>query len=146
MRVSEDPMDGATTMGPMTIRYDDSYRPGACNIGTREVALRRGAGIAGLAVAGLLAAALVLVGAPLAARWIVALPLFGGLVGLLQARRRFCVNSALRGRSNFGSAADTVQVSDPRARAADRRAAIRLIALAGAAAIAVTASFVVLPF
>ena len=137
-------MDG-TTAGPMTIRYEEGYRPGACNIGRREVALRRASGIAGLAVAGLLAAVLVIAGAPQAARWVVVLPLFGGLVGILQARRRFCVNYALRGRSNFGSPAETVQVSDSTARDADRRAAIRLIALAGAIAIAATVPFVVLP-
>ncbi len=143
-------MDGTTTMAPMTqapmtIRYGDAYRPGACNIGRREVARRRRAGIAGLAIAGGLAAGLVLVGAPPAARWLVAPPVLGGLVGIVQARRRFCVDYALRGRSNFGSPAETVQVSDPRARSADRRAAIRLIALAGTVAIAATACFVVLP-
>ncbi|HSW41197.1 MAG TPA: hypothetical protein VLM76_01665, partial [Patescibacteria group bacterium] len=78
------------------------YRPGACNIGRAEIARRRRAGVFGLGAAGVLAAALLLVDAPAAARWLVALPLAGGAVGLLQARFRFCAAFGLAGVRNFG--------------------------------------------
>ncbi len=128
------------------IRFEEgSYRAGSCNIGRREVALRRAAGLTGLAVAGVLALVLVATGAPAGLRWLVALPVFGGAVGLLQARRLFCVNYALRGRSNFGSPDDTVAVVDSADRAADRRAAARLVTLAAMAALVSSAVFVALP-
>jgi hypothetical protein len=136
----------ASAGGVTTIRYGDgSYRAGACNIGRREIALRRAAGIAGLAIAAILALVLVASGAPAGLRWLVFLPLFGGSVGLLQARRRFCVNYALRGRSNFGSPDETVTVVDAADRAADRRAAMRLILLAAGVSLVLSAVFVVLP-
>ncbi len=139
-------MIDASVGGVTTIRYGDgSYQAGACNIGRREIAMRRAAGIAGLAVAAVLALALVATGAPAGLRWLVALPLFGGSVGLLQARRRFCVNYALQGKSNFGSPDETLAVADAADRAADRRAAVRLLVLAAAMALVPAAVFVALP-
>lgn len=123
----------------------DGYVPGACNIGPAEIRLRRDFGIAGLVVAVVLAAALLVVDAPSVARWLVALPLAGGLTGLLQARRRFCVNFAVRGLVNFGGRDDAVRVEDRAARLADLRAAGRLVLEAAFGAVVLTAVFVLLP-
>jgi hypothetical protein len=124
---------------------EGGYRAGACNIGSREIGRRRAFGMAGLAAAVGTGAALLAVRAPRRARWLVALPLYGGLVGFLQARRRFCVDYAMRGRSNFGAPEDAAHVSSAEDRAADRRAAARLMAEAGATTVVATAAFVVLP-
>ncbi len=79
-----------------------SYQPGVCNIGPEEVRMRRRSGYAGLAVSAVLAGGLLVSRAPRPARLLVALPLTGGVVGLLQARERFCVNFGTRGVYNFG--------------------------------------------
>ena len=117
------------------ISYDaapDGYRPGACNIGPAEIARRRRSGIAGLAIAGVLAAALLVLDAPIVMRWLVALPLAGGAIGLLQVRFRFCAAFGLAGVRNFGTPGTTQRVEDAAARRADRAKAA-WIALAGIA-------------
>ena len=69
---------------------DGAYRPGVCNIDGREIAKRRTFGVASVAGAVVLGAALVAVDAPTLARGIVVLPLWAGLISLEEARRRFC--------------------------------------------------------
>ena len=121
------------------------YRPGACNIGPREIAKRRAFGLAGLAISIFLGIVLVAVDAPPLARAVVILPLWGAFVSLEQARRRFCVRFAIAGiRSVTGSDA-TEAVGDPADLAADRAAARTMVAYCGAIALACTAIFVALP-
>ena len=121
------------------------YRPGACNIGPREIAKRRAFGLVGLAVAFVLGVVLVAIDAPPLARAIVVLPLWGAIVSLEQARRKFCAGFARAGiRSVMGSDA-TESVGDPADLAADRAAARTMVAYCGAIALACTAIFVVLP-
>ena len=120
-----------------------AYRPGACNIGAREIAKRRAFGVAGLVVAAVVLAALVVVGAPPLGRLVVVIPVYGGFIGLYQAQRRFCVRFAFEGRSNFGEVGDDVSVAEESARRADRRAAVRMIAICGAGS-AIVALLVVL--
>ncbi|HEY4946227.1 MAG TPA: hypothetical protein VIH94_08780 [Candidatus Limnocylindrales bacterium] len=62
-------------------RPSEVYRPGVCNIGPAEISRRRRSGILGIVAALALAAGLLLVGAPTAVRWLVALPLAGGAAG-----------------------------------------------------------------
>ncbi|HYN48159.1 MAG TPA: hypothetical protein VER83_04785 [Candidatus Nanopelagicales bacterium] len=130
------------------IAYDTQpgdYRPGTCNIGPAEIARRRRTGIVGIGAAVALAAGLLFVDAPTATRWLVALPLAGGAVGLLQARFRFCAAYGMAGVSNFGALGDVDRVEDAAARRADRTRALA-IALAGAAIGAAGAlAFVLLP-
>jgi hypothetical protein len=133
----------------MQLQYIDhtsnDYRPGACNIGPREIARRRTLGVAGIAGAIVLGAVLIAIDATPLARALVLLPLWGGIVGLEQARRRFCAGFAVAGiRSAAGSDA-TEPVAGAADLAADRAAARRLVARCGAIALALTASFVVLP-
>lgn len=120
-----------TTM-PRISADNDPYQAGACNIGPAEIARRRRAGVLGVTAAIVLAAVLVLVGAPTVARLLVALPLAGGAVGLLQARFRFCVGFALAGLRNFGPLGAEERVTDAAAHRADLRRA-GLVALAAIA-------------
>jgi len=121
------------------------YRPGACNIGSAEIARRRSAGLLGVAAAAALAVALVALGAPTAARWLVAVPLAGGAVGLLQARFRFCAAYGMAGVSNFGPLGDVRRVEDVAARRADRAKAAAIVVAAGAIGIAGALALVLLP-
>ena len=70
--------------------------------------------------------------APAAARWLVALPLAVGAIGLLQARFRFCAAFGLAGVRNFGTPGTVERVEDAAARRADRAKAVA-ISLAGIA-------------
>jgi hypothetical protein len=106
----------------------DRYVPGVCNIGAHEIRRRRVFGVLGLTVAGILAVALVASAAPWFLRLAILLPLWGGLIAWLQARRRFCVAFARLGVRNLGpDDASREAVEDEAARTADRAAASRLI-------------------
>ena len=130
------------------VRYEapaGAYRAGACNIGPAEIARRRRSGIVGLVAAAVLAAVLLLIDAPPAARWLVSLPLAVGAIGLLQARFRFCAAFGLAGVRNFGALGSTERVEDAAARRADRRRAVG-ISLAGiAVGVAGAAMLVLVP-
>lgn len=123
----------------------DEYRPGACNIGPAEIRARRVAGLASFAAAGILAMALIAVDAPAAARWLVALPMIGGFVGILQAQLRFCANYGFRGLRNFGSLGHAESVAEAAARAADRRKALLIVGASAALGILATVPIVLLP-
>jgi hypothetical protein len=121
------------------------YRAGACNIGPAEISRRRRGGLAGIAAALSVGALMLLAGAEPVLRWIVAIPLYGGIVGLAQAQLRFCAGYGFSGLRNFGPAGDPERVDDPVAARADRRRAIALAAGCGFLTIALTALFVALP-
>jgi hypothetical protein len=121
------------------------YRPGACNIGPREIARRRAFGVAGVASAVVLAAVLIAIEAAPLARGLVIFPLWGGIVSLEQARRRFCAGFALAGIRSVAGSDATESVADPADRSADRATARAMIAYSGAIALALTAVFVLLP-
>lgn len=123
----------------------DAYRAGACNIGPAEIARRRRAGLAGVAAAVALAALLLVIDAPSWMRLSVALPLAGGLVSLEQVRKRFCVGFAFAGLRNFGALGEEERVVDPAARAADRRAAIRLMISPALLGVVMALAFTILP-
>lgn len=121
------------------------YRPGACNIGPREIAKRRAFGIAGIVSSVVLGVVLVAIDAPQIARAIVLIPLWGAIVSLEQARRKFCAAFAFAGIRTVSGSVATESVADPADLALDRAAARRLVAYCGAIALAITAAFVVLP-
>ena len=123
----------------------DGYHPGACNIGPAEIARRRRSGIVGLAAAAVLAAALVLVDAPAATRWLVALPLAVGAIGFLQAYFRFCAAYGAAGVRNFGPLGSTERVEDAAARRADRSKAVAISVAGGAIGVAGALLLVLLP-
>ncbi|WP_248895586.1 hypothetical protein [Haloplanus halobius] len=105
------------------------YQPGQCNIGSRQRRRR-----AALAVASMLVA-LGIVGGYLAdelprfALVVLFVPLAMAFEWGIQAYESFCVRLAVFGRYDFsGSGADDAvgTVSDPAARRADRRSALRI--------------------
>ena len=104
----------------------DQYVPGACNIGSEEIALRRRAGHIGLAVTAALATALLRSDLHPAWRLTLALPAAGAASGYLQARQRFCANLGFRGVYNFAARGHEQQVVNEQAQAQDRRKALQI--------------------
>jgi len=121
------------------------YRPGACNIGRREIARRRAYGVAGVVSAVVLGAILLAVDSPPLARAMVVFPLWGAIIGFEQARRRFCAGFAFAGIRSVAGSDATESVVDRADLAADRATARRMIADCGAIALVPTALFVLLP-
>ncbi len=121
------------------------YRPGVCNIGPREIAKRRAYGIAGVITSVVLGAALIAVDAPAIARAIVVIPLWGAIISLEQARRKFCAGFAYAGIRSVNGSDATESVRDKADLAADRAAARTMVAYCGVIAFAIVGVFVVLP-
>jgi len=121
------------------------YRAGACNIGPKEIARRRRAGLVVLLIAVGLGALLVAVNAPAVARALVFFPLWGGLVSLEQVRRKFCVAFAYAGIRSANPSETRESVVDAADLAADHAAARWMVTYCGLIALVVTGVFVVLP-
>jgi len=121
------------------------YRPGACNIGPREIARRRAFGVAAIVGAVVLGAVLIALDAAPLARSLVLFPLWGGIVGLEQARRKFCAGFAFAGIRSVAGSDATEGVADPADLAADRATARTMVAYCGGIALALTVVFVLLP-
>lgn len=123
----------------------DSYQPGVCNIGPAEIRRRRHIGYVGVAAAAVLGLFLLAVDAPAAARLLIALPLAGGIEGLIQARLKFCAGYGLAGLRNMEGIGQAERVEDAAARAVDRRRALVIHAAAALAGLAVAVPFTLLP-
>lgn len=110
------------------------YQPGACNIGHAERRKRYLTGVAGFAAAALLVAAVATVHADRA--WLLAAvaPLFVGVLGVLQARARFCVGFAMAGVFDVSASGERRQPAPEAGQRADRKRAIVLSVKALAAA------------
>jgi hypothetical protein len=116
-----------TPLVPADAGQPDGYIPGVCNIGAWEIRRRRAFAVAGFAAAAALFALLVLIGAPAWTRLLVFVPLAGGLISWLQARRRFCAGFAMQGVANFGDGDEGRRsVQDEAARRADLAAVRRM--------------------
>ena len=122
-----------------------AYVPGRCNIGPAEIDRRRRAAVAQSIVTATLVVGLLLLDAPPVARLLVALPLAATLVTWEQVRRRFCVAFGFAGLLNFGPTGVVSKVGDDAARAADRRAALRIVAAASAVAAVAASAFTLAP-
>ena len=122
-----------------------AYRAGACNIGPAEIARRRAFGRFGLAVSGLLALAMLGIGAPPLVRLLVALPVAGSAISLLQARLRFCAAFGIAGLHNFGKVGSQERVLDRAARLADRLTALRIIVAGTCVGLAAGAMLALVP-
>ena len=121
------------------------YRPGACNIGPREIAKRRAYGVAGVVSAVVLGAVLLAIDAPPLARGLIVFPLWGAIISLEQARRKFCAGFAYAGIRSVAGSDATESVSNPTDLATDRATARRMVAYCGAIAVAISTAFVLLP-
>lgn len=135
--------DGGGRSAPRPV--ESAYRPGACNIGPAEIARRRQAGHLGLVATVVPLAVLVAIGAPPAARLIVALPAAAAASGYLQAMLHFCAGFGSRGVFNFGPLGETREVADDDARARDRSRAIQIGLASLAIGVAVGVGAVLLP-
>ena len=93
----------------------------------------------------MLAAALLIVDAPAAARWLVALPLAVGAIGFLQAHFRFCAAYGAAGVRNFGQLGTVDRVEDAAARRADRSKAVAIVLAGGAIGVAGALGLVLVP-
>ena len=114
------------------------YQAGACNIGGIERDRRRRMGYAVLVVTVLYVGAVLWLGLPETYLLGTFVFLYGGVLGLLQARTRFCAAYGLTGRYGFDEGEGTVDDAD--ARLQDRMRALRLVAKASAIALVGTAA------
>jgi hypothetical protein len=89
-----------------------------------------------------LAVALVKLGAPPAARLLVAVPFFVGIGGLYAALTKNCFMLAVQGKRDVDD--DPVDIADPAERAAVQRLARLLLALSAISAAAATTTFLLL--
>jgi hypothetical protein len=121
------------------------YQPGLCNIGPAEIARRRRAGHTGLVAAIALFAALVVIGAPDWARFLVAIPAIGAASGYLQAHFKFCAGFGAAGVFNFGELGPTERVQADEDRRRDRRRAFQIGLASFAIGIAAGIVAVVIP-
>lgn len=136
----------STPVTPIAPVPGDEYVAGACNIGPWEIRRRRMAAVGAFAAAAVLLAVLVAIGAPAWLRLALILPIGGGMVSWLQARRRFCVAYAMAGVANFSDGeAGRQAIVDPVQREADRRATRILVRDAFLLALVPTLLAVVLP-
>jgi hypothetical protein len=135
-------------MSTQPILFDHApvdYRAGACNIGAAEIARRRTFGQIGLAGSAILALALLAAGAPPIARLLVAVPVAGSAIGLIQARLRFCAAFGLAGLRNFGRRGDEERVADGAARRADFGMALRILAAGSLVGLAAGVALALIP-
>jgi len=73
------------------------------------------------------------------------LPLLVMSIGWVQSRKKFCLAYGFAGTFNFGKLGHLSRVSDPIARAADRRTALKILAQSTLYAAVLTAVVVALP-
>lgn len=122
------------------------YVPGICNIGAAEIEQRRRSAIVAGVATGAIGVAMLAARAPRRVRLAIAVPAAGTAVAALQARERFCVAFAARGVQNVaGPLGAAVPVTDERARAADRRRVVGMVARGVAFGAALGLAFAALP-
>ena len=121
------------------------YIPGTCNIGGGEISRRRMVALIGLIFTLSSLATSIANGASREARLGIFIPALIMSVGWVQSRKKFCLAYGFAGTFNFGKLGAISRVSDPVARAADRKTAIKIFAQSALYAAIVTAFAVALP-
>lgn len=114
------------------------YQPGVCNIGGPEVARRKQVSFFGLIFYCGASVALLSAHASPALRLLLFIPAMAFAVGYIQARKKFCLAFGLMGTFNFAELGKISKVATPAAIAADRRAALSIIAQSMLLALAMT--------
>ena len=123
-----------------------SYTPGVCNIGPAERRQRLNVGWLGAGLTFAALAAFVIFSVPDPWRVLVAVPAMLGAIGFLQYALHFCVNFAMRGLYNLGSALGAEEnVVDAAMRKADQRKGLQIIGLSLLIAAAAVVIAVLLP-
>jgi hypothetical protein len=121
------------------------YIPGTCNIGGDELRSRRIVAAVGLILSLSALAVFIATDVSQSARLGIFIPLLVMSIGWVQSRKKFCLAYGFAGTFNFGKLGLLSRVSDPIARAADRRTALMIIAQSTLYAAVLTALVVVLP-
>jgi len=121
------------------------YIPGSCNIGEGEINRRRFVAVIGLVLSLSALATFISTGVSQSARLGIFIPLLVMSIGWVQSRKKFCLAYGFAGTFNFGKLGQLSRVSDPIARAADRRTALMILAQSTLYAAALTALVVALP-
>ena len=121
------------------------YIPGTCNIGGDELRSRRIVAAVGLVLS--LSALIIFIATDVSqsARLGIFIPLLVMSIGWVQSRKKFCLAYGFAGTFNFGKLGQLSRVSDPIARAADRRTALMIFAQSTLYAAVLTALVVALP-
>ena len=121
------------------------YIPGSCNIGKGEIRRRQLVALVGLFFTVVTLLTFSTVDTPTVMRLGIFFPLMVASVGFVQSRSKFCLAYGFAGTFNFGKLGQISRVSDPAARAADRKTALAIFAQSALYAALVTALVVVLP-
>jgi hypothetical protein len=121
------------------------YIPGTCNIGGDELRSRRIVAAVGLILSLSAFAVFIATDVSQSARLGIFIPLLVMSIGWVQSRKKFCLAYGFAGTFNFGKLGHLSRVSDPIARAADRRTALMIIAQSTLYAAVLTALVVALP-
>jgi hypothetical protein len=121
------------------------YIPGTCNIGGDELRSRRIVAAVGLILSLSAFAVFIATDVSQSARLGIFIPLLVMSIGWVQSRKKFCLAYGFAGTFNFGKLGHLSRVSEPTARAADRRTALMIIAQSTLYAAVLTALVVVLP-
>ena len=121
------------------------YIPGTCNIGGDELRSRRIVAAVGLILSLSAFAVFIATDVSQSARLGIFIPLLVMSIGWVQSRKKFCLAYGFAGTFNFGKLGHLSRVSDPIARAADRRTALMIFAQSTLYAAVLTALVVALP-
>ena len=121
------------------------YIPGSCNIGEGEINRRRFVAGIGFVLSLSALTTFITTDVSQSARLGIFLPLLVMSIGWVQSRKKFCLAYGFAGTFNFGKLGHLSRVSDPIARAADRRTALKILAQSTLYAAVLTALVVVLP-
>ena len=121
------------------------YIPGSCNIGGDELRSRRIVAAVGLILSLSALAIFIATDVSQSARLGIFIPLLVMSIGWVQSRKKFCLAYGFAGTFNFGKLGHLSRVSDPIARAADRRTALMIFAQSTLYAAVLTAVVVALP-
>ena len=121
------------------------YIPGTCNIGGDELRSRRIVAAVGLILSLSALAIFIATDVSQSARLGIFIPLLIMSIGWVQSRKKFCLAYGFAGTFNFGKLGHLSRVSDPIARAANRRTALMIFAQSTLYAAVLTALVVALP-
>ena len=121
------------------------YIPGTCNIGGDELRSRRIVAAVGLILSLSALAIFIATDVSQSARLGIFIPLLIMSIGWVQSRKKFCLAYGFAGTFNFGKLGHLSRVSDPIARAADRRTALMIFAQSTLYAAVLTSLVVALP-
>ena len=121
------------------------YIPGTCNIGEGEINRRRIVAAIGFVLSLSALTTFITTDVSQSARLGIFIPLLIMSIGWVQSRKKFCLAYGFAGTFNFGKLGHLSRVSDPIARAADRRTALMIFAQSTLYAAVLTALVVALP-